>query len=374
MQISCQFDAGNIEVIRAERPNDIQLAIRQDNAADYRQWFYFRLSGVRDQACHITINNLDKTSYPAAWDGYHPCVSYDREEWFRVTAWCDDKQLTFKLTPEYDDVYIAYFAPYSYERHLDLIAWAQQSPLCQVKRVCQTVDERDLDVLQIGEVDKAKKVLWMIARQHPGEAMAEWFIEGFLSRLLDVDDPVAKRVLAQAVYYVVPSMNPDGAVRGNLRTNAAGVDLNRAWAAPSPQQSPEVYYVQRLIQQTGVDAFLDIHGDEELPYNFADGCEGIPSYDKRHQALEAAFKTALLALSPDFQTDYGYPKDAPGQANLSLAAQAVGEAHRCLSFTIEMPFKDTANLPDLEYGWSPERCKLFGHDTLGAVYQVLANL
>jgi murein tripeptide amidase MpaA len=47
MQISCQFDAGNIEVIRAERPNDIQLAIRQDNAADYRQWFYFRLSGAR---------------------------------------------------------------------------------------------------------------------------------------------------------------------------------------------------------------------------------------------------------------------------------------------------------------------------------------
>jgi murein tripeptide amidase MpaA len=59
---------------------------------------------VRDQACHITINNLDKTSYPAAWDGYHPCVSYDREEWFRVMARCDDKQLTFNLTPEYDDV------------------------------------------------------------------------------------------------------------------------------------------------------------------------------------------------------------------------------------------------------------------------------
>jgi murein tripeptide amidase MpaA len=99
--------------------------------------------------------------------------------------------------------YIAYFAPYSYERHLDLIAWAQQSPLCQVKRVCQTVDGRDLDVLQIGEVDKAKKVLWMIARQHPGEAMAEWFIEGFLSRLLDVDDPVAQA-----------SISPGGVLRG----------------------------------------------------------------------------------------------------------------------------------------------------------------
>ena len=374
MQISCQFDAGNIEVIRAEQPSDIQLAIRRDSAADFRQWFYFRLSGVRGQSCQLTINDIDKTSYVDAWEGYHPCVSYDREEWFRVPAQGNGKQLQFTLTPEYDDVYIAYFAPYSYERHLDLIAWAQQSELCQVHRVCQTVDGRDLDVLQIGQPAKNKKTLWMIARQHPGESMAEWFIEGFLNRLLDADDPVAKRVLEQAVYYIVPSMNPDGAFNGNLRTNAAGIDLNRAWAQPSAEQSPEVYYVQQLMQQTGVDCFLDIHGDEELPYNFADGCEGIPNYDRRHQALEEAFKSVLLALSPDFQTEYGYEKDAPGQANLSLASQYVGETYRCLSFTIEMPFKDTINLPDPEYGWSPARCKRFGHDVLGAVYQVLPQL
>jgi len=374
MQISCQFDSGNIEVVRAEKPSDIQLAIRKDNAADYRQWFYFRLSGVCNQVCKITINDIDKTAYATAWEGYHPCVSYDRDEWLRVPAKCNGKQLTFTLTPAYDDVYIAYFAPYSYERHLDLIAWAQQSPLCQVKRVCQTVQGRDLDVLQVGGASKNKKVLWVIARQHPGEAMAEWFVEGLLLRLLNPDDPVAKRLLTQAVYYVVPNMNPDGALNGNLRTNAAGVDLNRSWAKPSPEQSPEVYYVQQLMQQTGVDAFLDIHGDEELPYNFADGCEGIPSYDKRHKELEMSFKKALLAFSPDFQIEYGYDKEAPGQANLSVAAQAVGESYRCLSFTIEMPFKDNANLPDVEYGWSTERCKHFGHDTLGAMYQVIAQL
>ena len=374
MHISCQFDAGNIEVVRAEKPNDIQLSIRRDNAADFRQWFYFRLSGVCGQACQITLNDIDKTSFADAWDGYHPCVSYDREEWFRVPAQCNGKQLSFELMPEHDDVYIAYFAPYSYERHLDLIAWAQQSPLCQVQRVCQTVDGRDLDVLRIGEHGQDKKVLWVIARQHPGESMAEWFVEGFLNRLLDTNDPVAKRVLQQAVCYVVPSMNPDGAARGNLRTNAAGIDLNRAWAAPSAEHSPEVYYVQQLMQQTGVDGFWDIHGDEELPYNFADGCEGIPSYDKHHQALEELFKNAFLALSPDFQTEYGYEKDQPGQANLSLASQAVGETYRCLSFTIEMPFKDTANLPNSEYGWSPERCRRFGHDMLGAMCQVLPQL
>ena len=39
--------------------------------------------------------------------------------------------------------------------------------------------------------------MWVIARQHPGESMAEWFTEGMLHRLLDRHDPVSRKVLAQ---------------------------------------------------------------------------------------------------------------------------------------------------------------------------------
>ena len=35
-----------------------------------------------------------------------------------------------------------------------------------------------------------------LARQHPGETMAEWFVEGLLERLLDNADPVARKVRA----------------------------------------------------------------------------------------------------------------------------------------------------------------------------------
>lgn len=43
----------------------------------------------------------------------------------------------------------------------------------------------------------------MVARQHPGEAMAEWFMEGFLDRLTDPHDAASMRVLESAVFYVV---------------------------------------------------------------------------------------------------------------------------------------------------------------------------
>ena len=39
-------------------------------------------------------------------------------------------------------------------------------------------------------------------------------------------------------------MNPDGSVLGNLRTNAAGANLNREWENPTLERSPEVFSVR----------------------------------------------------------------------------------------------------------------------------------
>lgn len=63
---------------------------------------------------------------------------------------------------------------------------------------------------------------------------------GFLDRLLDSHSALARHALQKAVFYVVPNMNPDGSWRGHLRTNAAGANLNREWAKPSLETSPEV--------------------------------------------------------------------------------------------------------------------------------------
>ena len=119
-------------------------------------------------------------------------------------------------------------------------------------------------------------------------------------------------------------MNPDGAALGNLRTNAAGANLNREWQNPSVARSPEVFFVREKMHETGVDVFLDIHGDESIPYIFVAGTEGVPNYTNRIAALETLFKTAFQAASPDFQTVHGYEKDHFGEANLTLATNYVG--------------------------------------------------
>ena len=89
--------------------------------------------------------------------------------------------------------------------------------------------------------------------------MAEWFVEGLVHRLLG-DEAAAQELRRLATFHIVPNMNPDGSVLGNLRTNAAGANLNREWLAPSLQRSPEVKCVRDAMSATGCDAFFDIHG------------------------------------------------------------------------------------------------------------------
>lgn len=373
-KISSSFDAGAISVIDSTDSQNIRLALRGDNAASFSQWFYFRLQGAAYQPCRIRIENAGQSSYPEGWEDYQATASYDRSNWFRVPTRYEDGVLTIEHTPLAGSVYYAYFEPYSHEQHLNLLGDAQGSGLCQIDDLGSTAQGRDINLLTIGHQAASDLKIWIIARQHPGESMAEWFAEGLLSRLLDHQDPTARALLDCATFYIVPNMNPDGAALGNQRTNAAGADLNREWQNPSPERSPEVYAVRQKMHETGVDLFLDIHGEEALPYVFAAGCEGNPSYDARLAALEAAFKTALRQASPDFQDEHGYPKTAPGQANLAIAKSYVGETFGCLSYTLEMPFKDNINLPDDDFGWNGQRSLRLGEAILSAILAVCPQL
>lgn len=374
MRISSNFDSGNIKVINAIEPNNIQLAINKDNESDFYQWFHFKLDSTPNLPHTMVIQDLANSAYPDGWDNYQAVASYDRQTWFRVATEFDGDNLTIIHTPKYAQTYFAYFAPYSYERHLDLLASSQLHSNVKLEHLGQTLDGRDLDMLVVGEANENKKKIWITARQHPGETMAEWLIEGVLNRLLNGEDGLARELLSKAVFYIVPNMNPDGSARGHLRTNAAGVNLNREWEKPSMEKSPEVFLVLEKMQETGLDLFLDIHGDEALPYNFVAGSEGNLSYTPRIAALEDKFKQAFMLATPEFQDTYGYDKDAPGEANMTVATNAIADRFNCLAYTLEMPFKDNADLPEPTYGWSPNRAKQLGKDMLVAVTAVVDEL
>ncbi len=374
MKISHEFDSGSIEVVRLDDPQNIRLRLRDDNAASIRQWFHFRLQDAAGKSVQMVFENAGQATYADGWDGYRCMASYDRRNWFRIAATrYDNGELVVEHTPERGNIYYAYFEPYSHERHLDLLAWAEMSPFAQVDGLGPTVQGRDVDRIVIGRDAPGRSPVWIIARQHPGETMAEWFVEGLLERLLDAADPVARRIREHAILHVVPNMNPDGSVLGNLRTNAAGRNLNREWSEPDPGASPEVFLVRQAMEATGCELFLDIHGDEVLPYVFLAASDDVPGLPDKVAERQKLFMATLGGASPDFQTEHGYPNGHFREDVLKLASKWVAHRFGCLSLTLEMPFKDNARLPDGKTGWNGARSKRLGAAMLNPILRHLED-
>jgi murein tripeptide amidase MpaA len=369
--IDAAFDSGNIEVLSIDGTT-ARLAIRKDHQSDFLQWFHFRVSGAAGCELELKITGLKASAYPDGWPGYDACVSEDRDYWARAASSYDPKEdggtLTIRYMPASSICWLAYFAPYSMERHHDLIAEVADSDGVEVRRLGTTLDGQPLDCIELGE---GAKQVWLYARQHPGETMAEWWMEGALECLTDSADPVGRALRRDCRLHIVPNCNPDGSQRGHLRTNAAGVNLNREWANPTPEKSPEVLAIRNRMDETGVDFAMDVHGDEAIPAIFIAGFDGIPSWTAAQGERYDRYQRILDRRTSDFQTKLGYPKAPPGKANLSMSTNQVAERFGACAMTLEMPFKDLADFPEPAQGWSPERCKLFARECLAALVEWL---
>ncbi|WP_298289137.1 M14-type cytosolic carboxypeptidase [Novosphingobium sp.] len=371
IRINAAFDSGNIEVLSVSGTS-ATLSIRKDRDSDFFQWFHFRVDGAGGRELELKITGLAKSAYPGGWPAYRAAFSEDREFWGRAHTTYDPKEadgtLTIRHRPDAGTCWFAYFAPYSMERHHDLVAQVAAEPGVDYRCLGTSIEGQPIDCLEMGEGDKH---VWLYARQHPGETMAEWWMEGALEMLNDPANPHARRLRQLCRFHVVPNANPDGSCRGHLRTNAVGVNLNREWHEPTPERSPEVLAIRNAMDETGCHFAMDVHGDEAIPYVFIAGFEGIPSWTEALGESYTRYRQILERRTPDFQTKRGYPTAAPGRANLAMSTNQVAHRFGCVAMTLEMPFKDNDDLPCSEQGWSPERSKLLAHDCLAALLEWL---
>jgi hypothetical protein len=192
------------------------------------------------------------------------------------------------------------------------------------------------------------------------------------------------QLLQNAVLHVVPCSNPDGALLGLTRTNALGSNLNRAWAAPGVLHAPEVGGILKLMEQSGVDFCLDVHGDEGLP---APVMCCAPAWTPRLKELQLRFYAKLAAVNQHFSVEGSLPHmllSPPVQeealdsncgdrmdnmqsegANLTLCSTQVGARFDCLAMTLEQCFMQP---------WSPSKSMALGSDLIPPLVDILPHL
>ena len=262
VSISEAFDGGNIiavgqiiESIQSKNHIKVALKIRPDPFTDLEkvshfQYFSFRSTianlanseGIATTPTDITyeIINAGEASYAEAWVDstvFYTTNVNDPDSWRRIRSTdynAKEKKLVWshpermlsseQATDTCHSIYFAYFPPYSYSRHLDLVERCSQYGT--VFSLGQSLEGRELECVRVGH---GERIGWIIHRQHPGEHMAEFYAEGLLTRLLGLEsqgdtDGLVRQLLTKYTFYVVPSMNPDGAISGHLRTNACGAN------------------------------------------------------------------------------------------------------------------------------------------------------
>ncbi len=234
IKISTNFDSGNIQVLDASDAYQLLLAIKPDTRSQHFQWFHFKAEGMHVGHTHtFRLSNAGKSSYKHAWSGYNAVASYDHVNWFRVPTRFDGEILHISLETREKHAWFAYFEPYSRERHAWLIEQALKYAGTKLLATGKSVEGRDIQLLRRGKGGEGRRKVWIIAQQHPGEHMAQWFMEGIIERLQQDGDAEVKKLLKVADLYLVPNMNPDGAFHGHLRTNAAGQDSTAPGKAPA---------------------------------------------------------------------------------------------------------------------------------------------
>ena len=168
IRIDSAFDSGNIEVLSIDGAS-AKLAIPLDDQSEFKQWFHFRVSGAEGRELELNITGLNDSAYPGGWPDYDAVVSEDRDYWGRAKSSfdkdADNGTLTIRYTPASDIAWFAYFAPYSMDRHHDLVSEAAASEGVSHRTLGSTLDGQPIDCLDMAD---GETQVWLYARQQGG--------------------------------------------------------------------------------------------------------------------------------------------------------------------------------------------------------------
>ena len=371
LRIDDGFFAGSIEVLRVPGRGPVELALRPDSAADVSQWFCFDVEDAAMRPRELVVRAVNEATFPEGFIDYEAMVSYDGRSWSRAPTDYDGTDLRIVHAPRSETTRYAYFAPYPMERLERALSKLGRKVGAQIEALGTSTEGRPVYLANLGNPD-AERTMWIIAAQHPGETPASWFMHGLMRRLSRADAAV-RELLATTQLCLVPLVNPDGAALGNMRTSATGANLNRCWIDPDPKEACEIAALIERIDSTGVDLFLDVHADEDCGYAFPAGCEGNPSYNAALEGSEAALRFDLAESIAEFIDESVYEPDAPGEADLSCAANQIGERHGAVSLTLELPMKGHG-AGRVRAGFSPKRAMKAGENLVDVLVRARARL
>jgi len=370
------FESANLGKVDFVQDTEYDIYIRPDTCNPrHRFWFYFSIENTQiDQRIIFNLVNISK-SRNLLTNGLTPVVkSTSRPRWQRMPS----SHVFYHRSPAHNNAYVLSFAfcfdkenevyqfamcqPFTYSRHkLCLEKLMSQSYNYVYKEtIGKSVFERPIDLITISnpeninlrreitlDVDddlgddftpRKVKVVFLMARVHPGETPSSFVIQGLLDFLVSSHD-IAASLREHIVFKIIPMLNPDGVFLGNQRCNVVGQDLNRAWAESNKFLHSEIIEVKKQLvyydnhTKYDLDMVLDIHAHTALTGLFIYG----NSYDDVYRyERHIVFPKILSQNCEDFNcsnTIYNADQKKSGSVRRHMTTYL---SHEVNTYTIEV--------------------------------------
>ncbi len=195
----------------------------------------------------IVIDNAGRSSFQKGWYGYRPFISLDFLNWKRLPdSEFRNGQFSFSVDHPTTEFYVAWYPPYS-SQMLDEFLSATVK-----KKNDFEVWQQKIPCIRYGDLNKPTVII--IGRQHPGESMGSFFIEGLLEELVNGQH------MPNLSFLMFPIVNIEGTRAGNHRLDKNNMDFNRIW---DREDTFELEVIKNEINKLPTPKlFIDVHGDE----------------------------------------------------------------------------------------------------------------
>lgn len=267
IRFSTNFEGGSLGTIEAIGESEFRCHVKgqQDEHGRNRQasWYSFRIDGARGRDLTLILTDFvgEYNERPGACPmgpDIIPVSSDDGSTWEHIarSSWDEKtKELTLRIRPARDSIWIAHQQPYTTGQLAHLLGEVDRSEDARVEVIGRSAQGRELHLVTVtsGEVpDEGKATVWLQARQHAWESGTSYVMEGAL-RFAISEDPAASELRRKVVFKFTPMVDPDGVAAGQVRFNANGYDVNRHWGEVDLRRKrflrlmPEIWYAKKAI-------------------------------------------------------------------------------------------------------------------------------
>ena len=237
MKIINNYEGSSIDII-SNSDNKIIVSPKSEKDG-YSNYYNFIVSNLCNKDGILVIKNLNKMKYiPSEYnllyrDRHDNYVSLDKS---RISINKNNVEIKIQKNEELE---ISSYPRYTTS---DLESFLKNN----------NISYSDINGLKKIVFGSGEKTIFIVGRQHPGETLSSFFIEGIIEYLNSIDTD-------EYSFMIFPIVSVNGVKNGCHRFTGK-YDYNRMWNTNG--LISEIDYIKSEIDNSNIHLFIDVHGDE----------------------------------------------------------------------------------------------------------------